>query len=215
MDRLARERDGRSFRPEWTPDGKRIVFNRTVNAKEELWWQLADGSAPAELLQAGPTDVPQGFVSPDGQWLIYRVGSPGAQAGRVLARSEGVVPPGAGGRRGAGQRVRSDTDLWYRRLSGDTTSKPLSIGGGYVELAPALSPDGRWLAYNSNETGTNQVYVRPFPGAGARKLVSIDGGSEAIWSRDGKTLFYRVGPTTGPATTTGNTICHRTENRFS
>ncbi len=167
-------RDGRSFRPEWSPDGKRILFNRTVNGREELWWQLADGSAPAELLQSSPNQIPQGFISRDSKWLIYRTGT----------------GPG------------SDTDIWYRALSGDTTAKSVSAAKGYLEMSPTLSPDGRWLAYSSNEKERtrHQIYVREFPGPGARYPVSIDGGTEPLWSRDSKTLYYRAGPTITAAT---------------
>jgi hypothetical protein len=61
----------------------------------------------------------------------------------------------------------------------------------YNELFPALSPDGRWLAYVSDESNSNEVYVRPFPGPGSKVLVSQGGGTEPIWSRDGRELFYR------------------------
>jgi eukaryotic-like serine/threonine-protein kinase len=57
-----------------------------------------------------------------------------------------------------------------------------------------LSPDGRWLAYLSDETGRFEVYVRPFPGSGPRAQVSTGGGTEPVWSRDGGALFYRSGP---------------------
>ena len=82
------------------------------------------------------------------------------------------------------------SDLWYRALQGDTTPKPIA-NTPFTEWAPRLSPDGHWVAYTSDESGTFQVYVRPFPGpGGARTQVSADGGDIPVWSRDGHRLFY-------------------------
>jgi Tol biopolymer transport system component len=77
-----------------------------------------------------------------------------------------------------------------RRLSGDTASVRLAgFPGG--EWAYRFSPDGRWLAYSSDESGQDEVYVRPFPGPGGRVQISADGGTEPVWSPDGKKVFYR------------------------
>ncbi len=74
--------------------------------------------------------------------------------------------------------------------TGDTTVVPL-VASPAVELFPALSPDGRWLAYASNESGTFEVYVRPFPEtASAKWQVSTAGGNEPAWSSTGRELFY-------------------------
>jgi hypothetical protein len=81
--------------------------------------------------------------------------------------------------------------LWYRSLVGaDTTPKPLPTSSA-SEFAPALSPDGKWLAYVSYETGKEEVYVRAFPGPPSRSKVSLDGGSEPRWSSDGRHIYYR------------------------
>lgn len=82
--------------------------------------------------------------------------------------------------------------LWTREISGDSTQRPLSGSGG-GEWTYRVSPDGRWLAYQSFESGTDQVYVRPFPGPGARVQVSTTYGTEPVWSRDGRRLHYRDG----------------------
>ena len=76
------------------------------------------------------------------------------------------------------------------RVGGDTTPVRL-VTSPFTELTPSVSPDSRWLAYVSNESGTNEVYVRPFPNTDAgRWQVSVSGGWEPRWSRDGRTLFF-------------------------
>jgi serine/threonine-protein kinase len=65
-------------------------------------------------------------------------------------------------------------------------------GTPFNEFNPAFSPDGRWLAYTSNESGTSEVYVRPFPGSGGRWQVSTGGGAFPVWSRDGRELLFRA-----------------------
>jgi hypothetical protein len=74
----------------------------------------------------------------------------------------------------------------------DRTTRPL-VQSRYQEQGARLSPDGRWLAYSSDETGRNEVYVVPFPGPGGKQRVSADGGGEPVWARSGRELFYRQG----------------------
>jgi dipeptidyl aminopeptidase/acylaminoacyl peptidase len=81
-------------------------------------------------------------------------------------------------------------DIWVVELDSDRTPRPF-VATPANELSPVFSPDGRYLAYVSNETGQNEVYVRPFPPPGPVTAISIDGGSEPVWSRDGTKLFYR------------------------
>ena len=84
------------------------------------------------------------------------------------------------------------------RMDGDETSgwkpgKPeVFLNGPFIEADPKFSPDGRWLAYASNESGRPEVYVRPFPGPGSRWQISTDGGNNAKWSRTQHELFYRT-----------------------
>jgi serine/threonine-protein kinase len=104
------------------------------------------------------------LLSPDTRWLIYRSGFGGGSE-----------------------------NIFARRLTGDTTSVALAATPSR-ETGPSLSPDGRWLAFVSNETGSDEVYVQSFPDAGGRKWpVSTAGGTEPLWSRDGQELFYRNG----------------------
>jgi len=82
--------------------------------------------------------------------------------------------------------------LWIVNLEGDRTPRPLLVSQ-FDALAARVSPNGRWLAYTSNESGRNEVYVRPFPGAGGRWTISTDGGTEPVWASDGRALLYRSG----------------------
>jgi serine/threonine-protein kinase len=168
--------EGANVRPEWSPDGRYVVFISTRAGKGAIWRQPADGSGPAELLYEPEVEPFEAIVSPDNQWLVVRT-APGAKYSRDIL----AVP-----------------------LTGNRTVTPL-VTGPYTESLPRLSPNGKWLAYQSNETDRFEIYVRPFPGSGARVQVSDSGGTEPIWGRDGRTLYYRgpvgevirVGVTTG------------------
>jgi hypothetical protein len=123
----------------------------------------ADGiGAPEVLVPEG--NVAEAFWSPDGEWLVIRRGGGGA----------------AQGRRGI-QAIRPGLD-----------SVPLQlIDGSESEVQPDLSPDGRWLAYASNESGRYEVYVRPFPDVDAGKWqVSTEGGIQPMWAHNGRELFF-------------------------
>jgi hypothetical protein len=89
---------------------------------------------------------------------------------------------------------KTGTDLWALPLSGQGKPFPV-VQTPFEETAGQLSPDGRWVAYQSNESGVVQIYVRPFPGPGDQWQVSTAGGSQPRWRTDGKELFY-VAPDT-------------------
>ena len=79
----------------------------------------------------------------------------------------------------------------YRAMSGDTTVLAIAANQAAIETMPRVSPDGRWVAFITNESGRDEVVVQPFPGPGGRVQVSTGGASEPVWSRDGRRLFYR------------------------
>jgi len=84
------------------------------------------------------------------------------------------------------------SDIWALAAAGDRQSRVVVRSPGN-DGYPRLSPDGRWLAYVSNESGRSEVFVQPYPGPGTRVQISADGGIEPLWSRDGRELFYRNG----------------------
>jgi serine/threonine-protein kinase len=152
-------------RPEWTPDGQRVLYRTDRQARVGIWWQAANLSGlAAPLLASDAHDYYEGVVSPDGRWIAFQVDDAGA----------------------------SQADVMYRALQGDTVPRPVAATG-FVEAQPRLSPDGRWIAFVTDASGGDQVVVQPFPGPGGRVQVSVAGGSEPVWSRDGRRLFYRAG----------------------
>jgi len=83
-------------------------------------------------------------------------------------------------------------DIRYITVEGDATSEPFLVTP-FDERSPMISPNGRWVAYISDESGQDEIYVQPFPVGGERWLISTGGGTEPMWSRDGRELFYRNG----------------------
>ena len=154
--------EGLNVRPEWTSDGRHVVFVSTREGKTGIWRQPADGSGPAELLYQPEVEPFEAIVSPDMKWLLFRT-SPGSKYPRDIL----AVP-----------------------LTGNQTVVPV-VTGPYAETQPRLSPDGKWLAYQSSESGRFEIYVRPFPESGARVQVSDNGGAEPVWGRSGRSLYYR------------------------
>jgi eukaryotic-like serine/threonine-protein kinase len=163
----------------WTPDGKRIAFESdTGGGALNLFWQLADGSGGLERLATSEfTEGPSSW-SPDGQMLAFF-----------------EINPTTG------------YDIWVLRMSDPSTSSGQvpSAGSGqgrkaqpflrtpFTEGAPQFSPDGRWLAYVSDESGRFEIYVQPYPGPGGKWQISTEGGTEPVWNPKGRELFYRSG----------------------
>ena len=165
--------------PAWTPDGLRVVFRSGRHGPFNLFWQAADGAGAVERLTESPNNQFPSAFSPDGTRLVFReeTATTGADL-MVLAleeRRRAQRPsPGVGGReRSATSDVRPLVQTTFDELNGE------------------ISPDGRWMAYQSNESGREEIYVRPFPEADrGRRQVSTGGGTRPLWARSGKELFY-------------------------
>jgi eukaryotic-like serine/threonine-protein kinase len=156
-------RGGFSDRPEWTPDGSRVLYSSSRAVANPLWWQPADGSGAPEIVYRGPDPIREGVFTPDGRTIVFRTDS------RDSAR-----------------------DLYRLPLDGERKPVPILVNVN-DDKHPRVSPDGALLAYTSNESDREEVYVRPLAGSGARIRVSLGGGAEPLWSPDGKRLFYRAG----------------------
>ena len=173
--------------PEWSPDGKRILYKAitggTISTKgfstgrTPILWAPADGSQQAETLYVADAAVNEAVLSPDQRWLVLRTDP---------------TPP-------------YPRDIFAVDLKGDRKLQPMATGPS-SEMMPRLSPDGHWLAYQSDVSGRNEIYVRPFPGEGARVQVSDNGGGEPMWDRKGRALYYRASEGITVATVTSGAV---------
>jgi eukaryotic-like serine/threonine-protein kinase len=165
-------RDSYNNRPEWSPDGRRVMYTSSRAPSNGLWWQPADGSADPTMLLHGANPIREGVFTPDGQAVVYREDTPA-----------------------------NNRDIYLFPLSSGGKPVPL-LANINDDKEPRVSPDSRWLAYVSNETGREEVYLRSLSGTGGRVPVSVGGGGEPLWSRDGKRLYYRTGAELIAATVT-------------
>jgi serine/threonine-protein kinase len=148
--------------PTWTPDGRSILFGSLRDGEWNTWIKRADGTGPERQLVDLERDIWVTEWSRDGEWLVISVDG----------------PPGT-------------DDILAMQVGVDSVPIPV-VAGAFDEYEPALSPDGRWLAYVSEESGQPEVYVRPFPNtADGKWQISTDGGIEPAWSHDGNELFFR------------------------
>jgi eukaryotic-like serine/threonine-protein kinase len=149
--------------PVWTPDGKHVTFSSSGGkGNTNIFWRAADGSGSAEPLTTFSEDQHNA-----GSW---------SPDGRVLSFEE--VNPKTG------------RDVWIVSSS-DRKTQPF-LNTQFNETAPEFSPDGRWLAYASDESGRYEIYVQPYPGPGGKWQISSEGGAEPRWVRNGE-IFYRNG----------------------
>jgi eukaryotic-like serine/threonine-protein kinase len=150
--------------PIWMPDGRRVIWSSTRTGTPKLFAQAVDGTGTAEQISTGPGTQFATSVAPDGRTVLMF---------------------------GTSQSGEGAFDIGTVTLGGGPVEPKPIIATPGRDFGAELSPDGNWLAYHSNESGETQVYVRPFPNVdGGRWQVSNAGGSRALWSRNGRELFY-------------------------
>jgi len=154
--------------PIWTPDSRAIIFASSRAGIPNLYRQSADGTGQVERLTTAPVPQLPTSIAPDGKRLVLNEANVG----------------------------RSGLDLSLLALQGQPRSEPL-IQTMFTERNAEISADGRWIAYESDESGRFEVYVRPFPNVeSGRWQISTNGGTRPLWARSGRELFYldRMGP---------------------
>ena len=153
--------NGNNYRPVWSPDGGTIVFSSDRAGTIDLYEKATKGSGEEKLLLH--SDEPKSAASwtSDGKYLLY-----------------------------ASRNPKTQWDLWALPMTGDRKPIPIAVSP-FTEMQPQTSPDGRYVAYASNESGRDEIYVQTFPDSGGKWQVSNGGGSDPSWRGDGKELYYR------------------------
>jgi eukaryotic-like serine/threonine-protein kinase len=152
---------GNNIRPLWSPDGGTIVFSSDRDGSLDLYEKSTQGQGGEKLLLKSAERKYVSSWSRDGRYIAY-----------------GILDP------------KSGWDLWALPTFGDRKPVPILVAP-FIEIQPAFSPDGRFVAYTSNESGRAEIYAQTFPDGGGRWQVSNSGGSDPSWRGDGKELYYR------------------------
>ncbi len=193
---------GGFMNPRVSPDGRRLLVQRASAEGNDAWvYDLATGTG-TRLTRSGTVLGPAWTA--DGQRAVYastrdaqdvilssRVDGTGNEFRVATATGAFATSPArAGGVLLFQRRTHGVWGIW--QAPDAPTSAPVAIvDGNFDAFMPSLSPDGRWLTYASSESGRYEIYLRPFPGPGAAMQVSTDGGTEPVWSADGRRIFYR------------------------
>jgi serine/threonine-protein kinase len=156
--------------PHWSSDGKRIAYRESTSRwRDRIVWKPSDGSGSPEVLTEAPT--PHSTITD----LAF---VPGGRELLVVARDSGAT---------------SQSDIYTMSLvSNDRTLRPL-VASNFNDVSPAVSPDGRWLAYVSNESGRFELYIRPFESPAGRVRITTGGGGNPQWLPSGRRLVYNAG----------------------
>jgi serine/threonine protein kinase len=145
----------------WSPDGSKIIFSSSRKGRDDLYWKPASGAGEEELLYADDRNKTPTSWSRDGKFLMYYTfGDP-----------------------------QTGWDLWALPLERERKPLPF-LKTRFAEDEAVFSPDGRWVAFESDESGRYEVYIATFPNSGGKRQVSLAGGSSAHWRADGKEMYY-------------------------
>jgi serine/threonine-protein kinase len=153
--------DGSTRNPVWSPDGTQLFYVSTKGGRAGFWRASVDGSTqPVELGRARRNNAWNMDMTPDGRTFVFNAISNGT----FNLETYDVEPPHA--------------------------QREISMSPTAAEVQGRFSPDGKWIAYQSNESGRHEVYVRPYPEISGRVQISADGGARPVWSPDGNRLHY-------------------------
>ena len=161
--------DGSSDRPAWSPDGTRVAFSTSRFGKLFIWWAPADGSSPGERAGDGLELTTMAAVSwtRDGKWIVW----------------DGSI---------AGVKGAGSDDIYAIPMSGAPGKIQSAVATPAQEQTGEVSPDGKWIAYVSNDVGKNQVYIQPFLAPGGRTLISAGAAAEPVWASNNELLFVNT-----------------------
>ena len=146
----------------WTPDGAKIIYSSNRGPRTDIYMKAADGSGAEELLLKDDSDKIWKSISPDGRYLAYHNNNPG---GKIAS------------------------EIWLLPLFGDRKPFPI-VQGPLLAGTPAISPDGKWLAYTADDGRSREVYITEFPSGGAKWQASTTGGLYPKWRGDSKELYF-------------------------
>ena len=148
----------------WSADGKTVYYQSNEKGRNQMYAKAADGSGSAQLVldDPGSSDIPSS-MSADGRYLVF------------WRRS--VEDPGG------------TYDLWVLPMFGERKPFPI-VQTPFNDTSGRISPSGKWMVYQNNESGRAEIYITPFPGGGARWQVSTNGGVEGQWRGDGKEMYF-------------------------
>jgi serine/threonine protein kinase len=153
---------GMSFSPVWSPDGMKIYYSGVRTGLPHIYAKAANGTGSEELVYDGGTDERVRSISADGHYLLFE---------RIDGGS------------------KTQQDIWALPLFGDRKPFPV-VNTQFSDLQPSISPDGKWVAYASNESGKFELYITSFPVPASKLQVSTGGGQSPRWRHDGKQLFF-------------------------
>jgi Tol biopolymer transport system component len=187
--------------PHLSPDGGRLALN-DATLGWSIWVHDLEGRSRTPLVSQAMEPI----WTPDGSSLTFcdmrhqeisKKSADGSGSAETLLSYENLRLPTSwspDGRVLAFYEMNPTTkrDIWVHRLDGEGKPTPFLVTE-FNEHSAMFSPDGRWLAYVSDESGEEEIYVRPYPGPGTKTMISTDGGREPVWSANGRELFYRNG----------------------
>jgi len=185
--------------PRISPDGRKVLVRKSMTSCE-LWIYDIERTSLARVSQGG--DNHDAIWSPDGRQIAFERISDGGKL--MVQRVDGTDTKGSERGRpqswvAAGNLMAytvsgrgTSTDIWVRSMDAGGVAQPF-VTTTFDETTPAISPDGKWIAYTSNQSGTPEVFVRRYPDTGSVWQVSVNGGQSPMWSRDGRELFLRSG----------------------